>query len=69
MEARSEHERYLGNPLRLLRCAMELASSALRSVDDNLYDFPEVLPYNEVNYPRLGPADGPYATEEELTLA
>lgn len=63
MEAMSERERYIKNPLRLLRCAQELASFALRAVDDNLYDF---LPYNEVNYPPCGPAEAPVATEEEL---
>lgn len=62
-EAMSERERYITNPLRLVRCAVELASFALRSVDDNLFEFP---PYNEVNYPPVGPADGPYESELDL---
>lgn len=61
-EAMDEHERFLANPLRLLRCALELGS-LVRRVDDNLFDFPE---YNEVNYPPITNVEAPVATEAEL---
>lgn len=69
MEARNERERYIKNPARLLRCAIELAGLALRKVDDNLYTFEdgvESRPYSSENYPPCGPVDGPYETEEDL---
>ena len=63
MEARDEHERFLANPLRLLRCAVELGRFAAMRVDDNLFDFPE---YNETNYPPIANVEAPVATEEDL---
>lgn len=62
MEASSEHERYIKNPLRLLRCTVELASFALRSVERDV----QVLPYNEINYPINYTVESPVGTEEEL---
>lgn len=60
MEARSERERYIKNPLRLLRALGEFAFKAPT-------DLP-YLPYNEINYPPCGVAEKPVATEEELML-
>lgn len=58
MEAKSERERYITNPLRLVRA---LAEFAMRPPTDLPY-----LPYNTVNYPTCGPAEAPVATEEDL---
>lgn len=66
MEARSEKERYITNPLRLIHALTDLALRSAQAVDDNLYEFDDHRPYNETNYPPCGPVDGPYATEEEL---
>lgn len=63
MESRNERDRYLTNPLRLLRCAVELGMFAVRRVDDAIYDWPE---YNETNYPPIKNVEAPVATEEEL---
>jgi hypothetical protein len=58
MEAKNEHERYVKNPLRLLRA---LAEFAMRPPTD--------LPHHPFSdYPVLGPAEAPVATEEELIL-
>lgn len=65
MESRDEHERFLANPLRLLRCAVELGRFAALRVDDNLFDFPE---YNETNYPPINQVERPCSTEEDLML-
>jgi hypothetical protein len=54
-----ERERYMANPLRLLRCALELGKFARRIND-------EALPYNEINYPPITNAEAPVATEAEL---
>ena len=63
VEARDERERYLANPLRLLRCAVELGFTAVRTVDDALYDFPE---YNETNYPPITNVEAPLENEQDL---
>lgn len=66
MEMRSERERYLKNPLRLLRSMAELAMAPVLMVgeaQDKVWD----APYNEENYPRLGEEDAPTETEWELT--
>ena len=66
MEARDERERFLANPLRLMRCAVELGFLAVRKVDDALFEFPE---YNEENYPPITTTvDGPYPTEQDLMV-
>lgn len=62
-EARDERERLLANPLRLLRCAVELGRFAARRIDDALYDFPD---YNETNYPPITNVEAPVSTEGEL---
>jgi hypothetical protein len=64
MESMDEHERFLANPLRLIRCAVELGRLAALRVDDNLFDFPE---YNEANYPPIRHTEAPVASEAELS--
>lgn len=69
MEARNERERYIANPLRLVRSLADLAFTAVRAVDDNLADFGDYIesrPYNEVNYPPFSDVETPMMTEEEL---
>lgn len=66
---RDERERYLANPLRLLRCAVEMGFRAVRTVDDALVEFDDHIenrPYNETNYPPIRNVEAPVATEEEL---
>lgn len=65
MESMNERERYIGNPLRLMRCAIELGGMALtgliRKVDDAMdVDFDPA----ERIYPTV--VEAPVATEEEL---
>lgn len=61
-ESMDERERYVANPLRLLRCALELGS-LVRRVDNGL---PSAPPYNEINYPPITNVEAPAATEAEL---
>lgn len=66
-EAMSEQERFAMNPLRLLRCGVELGkmgvASLVRKVDDAMdIDFGDI----DIHAPLE--VDGPYATEEELIL-
>ena len=65
MESMNERDRYIGNPLRLLRCGIELGGMAVRGmlskVDDALdVDFD---PAQRI-YPTV--VEAPVATEEEL---
>ena len=65
MEAMSERERYIHNPLRLLRCGVELGrmgvASMLRTVDDAMdVDFNPVERFYDYE------VEAPAATEEEL---
>lgn len=62
----SERERYIGNPLRLMRCAVELGGMAIsgliRKVDDALdVDF-DPADYRIPDFK----VEAPVATEEEL---
>lgn len=65
MESMNERERYISNPLRLLRCGIELGAMAIgsmiRKVDDAMdIDFD---PADRI-YPTV--VEAPVATEEEL---
>lgn len=57
MEAASEHERYLANPLRLLRGAVEIGRFII-----NGEDVPEEIYYERVTIE----AEAPVQTEDEL---
>ena len=66
---RREHKRYLSNPLRVFRGMADLAIRAVRTVDDALVDFGDMVesrPYNETNYPPITNVEAPVATEEDL---
>ena len=62
-----EHrERYIKNPLQLLR---GLAETAFRTVDDNLYEYGDMIesrPYTPENYPAVTNVEAPVEREEEL---
>lgn len=69
MEAMDERERYIKNPLRLLRCGLEMANLALRRVDDNLFDFGDYVesrPFTPENYPMNWTVEAPVAEEDML---
>lgn len=66
MEFMNERERYLKNPLRLIRSMADLAMIGVRMVDDNLAEFTDDRPFNETNYPPVTLFEAPVATEEEL---
>ena len=66
---RDERDRYIRNPLRLVRCLADLAVRPVVMVDDALYEFGDMVesrPYNEANYPPITNVEAPVATEEEL---
>ena len=66
MESLSHRERYIANPLRLLRGIAEVALSGIRAVDDALAEFTDDREYNETNFPPITSVEAPVATEEEL---
>lgn len=66
MEAMNERERYIKNPNRLLRYAIEIGRMAARKVDDNLYEFDEHRPYTPENYPMNWTSEAPCENEEDL---
>ena len=59
-------ERYIKNPLQVLR---GLAEMAFRAVDDNLYEYQnqiEARPYTPENYPPVTNVEAPAEREEDL---
>lgn len=66
MESNSEKQRYIENPLRLLRCAVELGQFAVKGLLDKVDDALDV-PWDPEDYmfPTVAP-EAPVATEEEL---
>jgi hypothetical protein len=66
MEFLSERERYLSNPLRLLRCLADIAMRPVVAVDEALAEFNDARVFNPLNYPGITYTEAPVATEEEL---
>ena len=59
-------ERYIKNPLQVLR---GIAEMAFRAVDDNLYEYGDMIeqrPYTPENYPAVTNVEAPAETEEDL---
>lgn len=59
MEAKNERERYIANPMRLLRTLAEVALMKVQVIDDAQDVWPD-------DYPPLPEAEAPVATEWEL---
>lgn len=65
MESMNERERYISNPLRLIRCGIELGGMAIRGMLQKVDDAMDVDfdPAQRI-YPTV--VEAPVATEEEL---
>lgn len=66
-EAMEERERYLSNPLRLLRCAVEIGAMSLRAkAAEALIKVDDAIGEVEFERMEITNVETPAATEEEL---